>query len=66
MKTIDRIKKECETKKLNFEDVMYNCGFNISSLRYIKGKLYGTKMFFGGKPCFEKFCRKEIILEDCV
>jgi len=66
MKTIERIKKECKAKKINFENVMYNCGFDATSLRYVKGKLYGTRTFYSGKPCFKDYCRKEVILEDFI
>lgn len=63
MKTIDRIKKECENRGLNFETVKYNM-LDIEQYRYIDGQLYLTKTYIAGKPNFSKEYISVVNLED--
>ena len=62
MKTIERIKKECEIKGLDFETVIYNMS-DIEQYRYKKGKLYFSKTFVNGKFSFSQGLCKEDALE---
>ena len=63
MKTIERIKKDCEAKGLDFETVKYNM-LDLEQYRYIDGQLYLTKTYIGGKPNFSKEFIKVVDLED--
>lgn len=63
MKTIERIKKECENRGLNFETVQHNM-LDIEQYRYIDGQLCLTKTYIAGKPNFSKEFINVVNLED--
>lgn len=63
MKTIERIKKECKNKGLDFETVKYNM-LDSEQYRYINNQLYVTKTYIGGKPNFSKEFIELVDLED--
>lgn len=62
----ETLKKICESKKLDFETVLHNCGWNVEELRLYKGEIFKPAFFVGGKPQYQYLAQYEIALEDCI